>query len=90
MRRRLSTRDHNDLGLDRPAFLAFESMNFQAAAADVRLDPSKRYFSITNGALASGLERVLHILKCHMLSFRPTWFGARATETRMGSGLELN
>ena len=84
-------RVRNDLRYDRPASFAFKIMNFiimnfQPAVVDVRLDRSKRYFSITNGTLAS----VLHILKCHMLSLRQTWFGARATETRMSSGLKLN
>ena len=79
-------RDRNDLKFDRPASFAFKSMNFQPAVVDVRLDQSERYFSITHGTLAS----VLHILKCHMFSLRQTWFGARATETRMGSGLKLN
>ena len=79
-------RDRNDLRFDRPASFAFKSMNFQPAVVDVRLDQSERYFSITHGTLAS----VLHILKCHMFSLRQTWFGARATETRMSSGLKLN
>jgi hypothetical protein len=84
-------RVRNDLRYDRPASFAFKIMNFiiinfQSAVVDVRLDRSKRYFSITNGTLAS----VLHILKCHMLSLRQTWFGARATESRMSSGLKLN
>jgi hypothetical protein len=81
-----SRRDRNDLRFDQPASFTFKSMNFQPAVVVVRLDQSERYFSITNGTLAS----VLHILKYHMLSLRQTWFGARATETRMGSGLKLN